>query len=421
MLEAQRAAFYAGLPVSPASRRDRLQRAMQMIGQNAEALCRALVADGTAPDAESARAAEVEPALAALQAALDGVERWMQPEKARGLLARARGDHVEYQPIGVIGVALPASLPLFRIAGLLAGIFAAGNRVMLQFDAASPRLAELVGELAPHFFDPLELAVVTDGGFAELAFDLLLTHEPQEDHAAMAARSGKSPVIVGRSADFAKIAGTIVAHKRANGGRAPLAPDFLLAPDDQEEAIADWLWRAAVRAGGDRALLSGTEQRRLTRLLDDARARGGEVRTAEPRRGGMPFHIVRHASDDMLLMQEDIRGPILPIRNYARIEDAIAAIRRRPPPLSIYYFGRDAAERRHVLEQSLSSAIAIDGAVPSLAKAGLDAGRDIGRGEADFRRFSRIRRVCRPRLFGFLGRAGRRAGDGVGEAAPALR
>src|SRR3546814_14874597 len=81
MLEAQRAAFYAGLPVSPASRRDRLQRAMQMIGQNAEALCRALVADGTAPDAESARAAEVEPALAALQAAPDGVERWLQPEK----------------------------------------------------------------------------------------------------------------------------------------------------------------------------------------------------------------------------------------------------------------------------------------------------------------------------------------------------
>ena len=252
MLEAQRAAFYADLPVSPARRRDRLQRALQMIGQNVDALCGALVADGAASDAESARVAEVEPSLAALQRALDGVEHWMQPEKARGLFARGTGDYVEYQPIGVIGVGVPASLPLFRIASLLAGIFAAGNRVMLQFDAGSPRLAGLIGDLAPHFFDPLELAVVTDGGFADLAFDLLVTREPREDETAMVARSGKSPVIVGRSADFAKIAGKIVAQKRANGGRAPLAPDYLFAPDDQEEEVADWLWRAAARTDADK-------------------------------------------------------------------------------------------------------------------------------------------------------------------------
>src|SRR3546814_15798796 len=54
-------------------------------------------------------------------------------------------------------------------------------------------------------------------------------------------------------------------------------------------------------------------------------------------------------------------GPILPLRNYARIEDAIAAIHRHAPPQVIHYFGRDPAERRHVLGRTLSSAIAIDG------------------------------------------------------------
>ena len=75
--------------------------------------------------------------------------------------------------------------------------------------------------------------------------------------------------------------------------------------------------------GTDEAGLTSTERERVARLLDDARARGGEVMTAEPRATGVPLHIVRHASDDMLVMQEEIGGPVLPLRNYARIEDAI--------------------------------------------------------------------------------------------------
>src|SRR3546814_1829319 len=77
--------------------------------------------------------------------------------------------------------------------------------------------------------------------------------------------------------------------------------------------------------------------------------------TAEPRGGSVPLHIICHASDDMLVMQEEVTGPILPLRNYARIEDAIAAIHRHAPPQVIHYFGRDAAERRHVLGRTLRS------------------------------------------------------------------
>src|SRR3546814_2794475 len=89
---------------------------------------------------------------------------------------------------------------------------------------------------------------------------------------------------------------------------------------------------------------------------------------------------IRHASDDMLVMQEEVTGPILPLRNYARIEDAIAAIHRHAPPQVIHYFGRDAAERRHVLGRTLSSAIAIDGRALSATKTGKDLALDeIGR------------------------------------------
>src|SRR5690606_35356731 len=291
MLEAQRAAFFADLPVSLAVRRDRLARAMRMIGDNADALCAALAVDQANQDAESAKRTEVIPALAALRAARDSVGRWMRPESDGGLLARlGGGDYVEYQPVGVIGIAAPAALPLLHTAGVIASALAAGNRVMLKFDAASPRLGDLVTRLASGYFDPLELAVISDGVFAGLAFDLLVTGEEQGDGVTIA-RSGKSPVIFGRSADFARAADKVIARKRVRGGRVPLAPDYLLVPEEEEEAIAGWLWRAAMRPGPNEAPPADAEQQRWTRLLDDARARGGEVMTAHPRGTDMPLHI----------------------------------------------------------------------------------------------------------------------------------
>ena len=422
MLEAQRAAFFADLPVPLAMRRDRLRRAMLMIENNADALCAALAADQANQDVDSAKLTEVAPALAALRASLDRVGRWMRPDSGRGLLARlgGGGDYVEYLPIGVIGISAPASLPLLQTASILASALAAGNRVTLKFDAGSPHLGRLIGELVPDFFDPLELAVASDGAFTDLAFDLLVTSEAEEGDGVTFARSGKSPVILGRSADFAKAAGKVIARKRLNSGRLPLAPDYLLAPEEQEEAIAAWLWRAAMQPGGKEAVLTAAEQERVTRLLDDARARGGEVMTAEPRDAGMPLHIVRHASDDMLVMQEDIEGPILPLRNYARIEDAIATIHRRPPPLAIYYFGRDAGERRHMLARTLSSAIAIDGRALSAVQADAGMTLNIEHGEAGFRRFSRTRHVYRQPLLGFARRFAREDGDDLGGTAAAL-
>ena len=247
MLEAQRAAFFADLPVSLAVRRDRLERAMRMIEENADALCAALAADQANQDAESANHTEVMPALALLRTAREGVGRWMRPEGGRGLLARlGGGDYMEYLPVGVVGISVPAALPLLRTADVLSSALAAGNRVMLKFDAASPQLGDLIGRLAPGHFDPLELAVLADGAFADLAFDLLVASGEQGDGMAIA-RSGKSPVIFGRSADFASAADKVIAQKRVRGGRVPLAPDYLLVPEEQEEAIAAWLWRAAMQ------------------------------------------------------------------------------------------------------------------------------------------------------------------------------
>lgn len=443
MLEAQRAAFFAELPVSLATRCDRLRRAIAMIDQNSAPLCSALDGDTDERGGAPAIQAQVAPALAVLGDSLRDVARWMRPVGGRDFLTRLlRGDsYTEYQPAGVVGLAPPPILPLLRTASMLAGALAAGNRVVIGFDSMSDRFGALLAELAPRYFDPLELAVIRDEpGLTGMGFDLLARGgmgEAETDRrltgSASLARSAKSPAIVGRSADFAKAAERVIACKLAKQGRATLAPDYLLVPEEQEEAVAGWLWRAAMQfahsGASNVAVASYTERAQLTRLLDDARARGGEVLVAGmPGDTGaqVPFHIIRHATEKMLVMQEETGGPILPLRSYRHVENAIEAIHRQGFPPAIHYFGRDPAERRHVLGRTISSAIAINGGALALVDQDVPApgaGPVLGgsRGEAGFRQFSRVRQVYRQRALGNARRkAGEVAGD-LGVAAPALR
>jgi len=73
------------------------------------------------------------------------------------------------------------------------------------------------------------------------------------------------------------------------------------------------------------------------------------------------------------------------------------------------------------LERTLSSAIAIDGRVPSLTNMDTGMTLNTGEGEAGFRRFSRARRTSRRPLLGFARPSSHEGGEDLGRAAPALR
>ena len=100
-------------------------------------------------------------------------------------------------------------------------------------------------------------------------------------------------------------------------------------------------------------------------------------------------------------MQEEIFGPLLPVRCYDRIGEAIAEINSRPRPLALYYFGRDAAEMRQVLDHTISGGVTVnDVAMHFLAQelpfGGVGAsGIGAYHGEHGFLRFSHARAVFR--------------------------
>ena len=81
LLEAQRAAFMAELPVSLDARRDRLKRAIAMISANADRLCDALSEDFGHRSRDQSMITDIAASVAPLRHALKHVARWSRPAR----------------------------------------------------------------------------------------------------------------------------------------------------------------------------------------------------------------------------------------------------------------------------------------------------------------------------------------------------
>ena len=143
----------------------------------------------------------------------------------------------------------PWNFPVNLTFAPLAGVLAAGNRAMIKPSEVTPATSELLEKMFASAFDEEEIAVVTGGpevgqAFASLAFDhLIFTGATSIARHVMRAAAenlvpvtlelgGKSPVVIGRSADLAVAAARIMNGKTLNAGQICLAPDYVLAPAD---------------------------------------------------------------------------------------------------------------------------------------------------------------------------------------------
>lgn len=436
LLQAQRAAFQAELPVSAEVRRDRLTRAIRMLVENAEAFCGALSDDFGHRSREQSMITDVIASVRTLKHARKQVARWMRAERRPlqfplGLLG-AKAE-VRYQPKGVVGVIAPWNFPVNLAMGPLAGVLAAGNRAMVKTSEFTPRTAALFEELVERYFKPSELVFVSGGPevgreFSSLPFDHLIFTgaTPIGRHILHAAADnltpvtlelgGKSPTIIGRSADIAQATERVAIGKMMNAGQICLAPDYLLVPEEKEDAVVAGL-RSAASALYPRlldnpdytAVVNERHHVRLQGYIEDARAKGGEVIEINPAGENfaasngtkMPLTIIRNPTDDMAVMQDEIFGPVLPIKRYRRIEEAIDFVNGRDRPLGLYYFGTDSAEERQVLGRTISGGATVNDVIFHISAEELPfggigpSGMGAYHGFEGFKTFSHARAVYR--------------------------
>ena len=436
VLEKQRASFIAALPEPISVRRDRIDRAIALLVDHAEDFAKAVSADFGHRSREQTLLTDIMPSVGAMKHARKHFEAWAKGEKRKatfplGLLG-AKAE-VIYQPKGVVGVVAPWNFPVGMVMVPMAGILAAGNRAMVKPSEFTERVSALFAEIVPKYFAEDEMAVFTgdsDVGiaFSKLAFDhMIFTGATSVGRHIMRAAAenlvpvtlelgGKSPTIIGRSADIKKAGDRIALGKMMNAGQICLAPDYLMVASDQEADMIE-----AVKAGVTAqyptllanddytSVVNGRNYERLQSYLADAREKGAELIEVNP--GGedfagsngnkMPLTIVRGATDDMKVMQEEIFGPILPVMTYSQVDEAIDYVNAHDRPLAIYYFGTDKAEEERVLSRTISGGATVNDVIFHNAMEDLPfggtgpSGMGNYHGSDGFKTFSHMRAVYR--------------------------
>jgi coniferyl-aldehyde dehydrogenase len=410
LLERQREDYLAEGVVSPARRRDRIERAIGLLKTHQDRLVEAMRDDFGHRIEHQSLFTDIAGSIGPLRHAQENLQKWMRPEKRKvgpfplNLLgAKAR---VEYQPLGVVGVISPWNFPVNLTFTPLAGILAAGNRCMIKPSEYTPATSAVMAEIFPTAFDELEIAVVTGGpqtgaDFSSLPFDhLLFTGATSIARHVMRAASdnlvpvtlelgGKSPVVVGRSADIQRTADSIMMGKTMNAGQICLAPDYVFVPEESMDAFVESAARSVEKMFPTlldnpdyTSVINERHYERLNAYVEEAREKGVKVVEVNPAGEDFrqqPHHkipptLVIDPADDLAVMQDEIFGPVLPVKPYQAVDETIDYVNHHPRPLGLYYFGQDGAEEERVLTRTTSGGVTVNDVVMHVAQEDLPFG-----------------------------------------------
>jgi coniferyl-aldehyde dehydrogenase len=356
------------------------------------------------------------------------VARWMQPERADVSIWFQPGTaEIVKQPLGVVGIIAPWNYPVLLAMAPLVSALAAGNRVMLKMSELTPRTGDLVARLIAAAFPDDRVAVFNGGvdlarAFAALPFDhLLFTGSTAVGRQVMAAAAanltpvtlelgGKSPALVAPGYPVDRAARRIIWGKCLNAGQTCIAPDYVLLPESVVSAFiaaardeVRRLYPAGAAAADYSAIVNDAHYRRLREWTEDARQKGAElISLADGLSDGsrkMPPVILTRVENGMRVMQEEIFGPLLPIRTYANLDEALAWIAERPRPLAFYYFDEDRERTRRVLDETIAGGVTVNDTILHIGQVNLPfggagaSGMGAYHGEAGFTTFSKRKGV----------------------------
>jgi coniferyl-aldehyde dehydrogenase len=449
-LQMQRDDFINEGQVSAEVRIDRLNRGIAAISKHQDRLVEALNSDFSCRPRELSMLTDIAGSIMPMKNAAKHVRKYMKPEKRKTLFpmnllgGRSR---IEYQPLGVVGIISPWNFPVNLTFGPLADILAAGNRSIIKPSEFTPSVSDVMAEVIREAYDEKEVAIFTGGpevgaAFTSLPFDhMIFTGATSIARHVMAAAAknlvpvtlelgGKSPVLISRSADVKKAVSRIMLGKTMNAGQICLAPDYLMVPEEKLDEVIEEI-RSVVSEMYPKLLdnpqytsvVNSRHYQRLMENLDDARSKGGEVIEMNPagedftnQQGTqkIPPTVVKNPSEDMRVLEEEIFGPLLPIKTYKDFRETIDYVNSKPRALAVYYFGDNAAEERDVLERTTSGGVCLNDVIMHIMQEDLPfggvgpAGMGSYHGHDGFKTFSHAKSIYKQSKFDIAGLAGMR-------------
>ncbi|WP_209111020.1 coniferyl aldehyde dehydrogenase [Endozoicomonas sp. G2_1] len=367
------------------------------------------------------------PSIENFNYAIKKIKKWTKPDRRHsGLLLAPSKVEVHYQPLGVVGIIVPWNFPIYLSMGPLITALAAGNRAMIKLSEFTPAMnAVLIKALAP-FNDHVRIfegEADVASAFSKLAFDhILFTGSTTVGRfvARAAAENltpitlelgGKSPVIINKDADLNNAVHAVMLGKSINGGQICVSPDYVFIPKEMEQDFVElylkkfteyYLSKDSVH--NFTHVINENQFKRLASYIDDAKAKGATIHTfgddainTETRR--LLPHLMTNVTDDMLVMQDEIFGALLPIKTYENLDEALNFISARPRPLALYLMTNDNQLKKRIVNETHSGGVCINDSLLHVAAEDApfggvgDSGMGQYHGIEGFRTFSKAKTV----------------------------
>jgi len=129
--------------------------------------------------------------------------------------------------------------------------------------------------------------------------------------------------------------------KCLNAGQICVAPDYVLCPNAKVsdfiqayQAKFQAMYGAIAQNKDYGSIINARQFDRLLAVLEDAKTKGAKIISAsneaiDSQNRKLATQLITNTTEDMLLMQEEIFGPLLPVIGYDSLDEAISYVNRR--------------------------------------------------------------------------------------------
>lgn len=351
-----------------------------------------------------------------LEVAIRNASRWAKARRVRtNLMNWPAKSSIIPEPLGVTLVIGAWNYPIqLSLAPAIASMVA-GNTIILKpselCSATSAITAKLInGNFAPEYFKVVEGGIPETTELLGQQFDKIFftgsttvgrtVYQAAAKHLTPVTLElgGKSPVIVTPGCDLDIPVKRLVWAKFLNAGQTCIAPDYVLVHESVEAVFIDKVKQAIIDAnlsisnGNYVQIINERNTARIVDLIDPAKVVLGGGHSIRDRYIAPTLMAGVQFTDK--IMSEEIFGPVLPILCYTDLDAAIAEIKARPKPLSLYLFTNDRRTKEKVLREVSFGGGCVNDAIMHISNGRLPfggvgaSGHGRYHGEAGFNAFS---------------------------------
>ncbi|WP_299222849.1 aldehyde dehydrogenase family protein [uncultured Psychroserpens sp.] len=302
--------------------------------------------------------------------AISNLKSWLKPQHVdTPLTLLGTSSYIKSEPKGVCLIISPWNYPLTLTFGPLVSAIAAGNTAILKPSEMTPNTSTVMAKIVKNVFDESEVALIE--GEVDVAKELLklpfnhifFTGSPTVGKIVMAAAAkhlssvtlelgGKSPTIIHESTNIKAAIRTIVWGKFLNNGQTCIAPDYVLIQESIKDEfvkafkskVLDYYSANPKDSESYSRIVNEKHLKRLVSYIEDAVSNkatielGGDHNVSS---NYMAPTLISNIAEDAKLLNEEIFGPILPIKAYKTIEEAINYVNSKEKPLALYIYAKN--------------------------------------------------------------------------------